>query len=205
MEETFTLLPIQVDPQSKTPSCPSMPDLNSHFAKLHSLHRNLLSLPSETHATPPPPVPIAPARSAQIQKMREQGNNMLRKASPSSPGPAEEAIKLYGFGIKMALDRPLWEPAGLVKDEASLLFANRSQAHMTVGHWPEGAADAETSVEMKRTANGKAWWRRGKCLMEMGRWHEAREWVKEGCGIEGNDGELGSLGREIEAHFHKEA
>lgn len=51
--------------------------------------------------------------------------------------------------------------------------------------WPEAAADAECSVECKRTGNGKAWWRRGKCLCEMGRWREAGEWVESGLEVEG--------------------
>ena len=46
--------------------------------------------------------------------------------------------------------------------------------------WPEGAADAACSVEMKRAGNGKAWWRRGKCLLEMGRKEEASRWCEEG-------------------------
>ena len=60
----------------------------------------------------------------------------------------------------MALERPGWEPAGLVREEAALLFANRSQAHMRAQMWAEGAADADASVECKRGGDGKAWWRR---------------------------------------------
>lgn len=75
---------------------------------------------------------------------------------------------------------------------------------MHAGMWPEGAADAKCSVELKRgqPGNGKAWWRRGRCLVEMGRWEEAREWVREGLeGEVGNEAELGALGREIERWF----
>ena len=136
--------------------------------------------------------------------MREQGNVSLRKSTASNLSLAHEAVKLYSYAIDMALGRPPWEPAGLVREEASLLFANRSQAYMTTGQWAEGAADAETSVWLKRAANGKAWWRRGKCLVEMGRWADARQWVKEGVTVEGTEGELGGLGREIDAHFKNE-
>ena len=101
----------------------------------------------------------------------------------------------------MALGRPGWEPAALVRDEASVLFANRSQAYMAASAWAEGASDAATSVELKRAGNGKAWWRRGRCLCEMGRWEEARAWVEEGLEVEGNEGELVGLRKEIEGRL----
>lgn len=101
----------------------------------------------------------------------------------------------------MALGRPAWEPAQLVREEAGVLFANRAQAYMAAGMWAEGASDGATSVECKRGGNGKAWWRRGRCLVEMGRWEEARAWVGEGLEVEGNEGELGGLMREVERHL----
>lgn len=203
MDETFTLLPLQIDPSSKALSAPSLPSLSSHLATLNTLHRTLLSLPAENHATPPAPLPTNPKRSAQIAKMRDQANSLLRKSSPAS---AHEAVKLYTYAIEMALGRPGWEPAGMVREEAGLLFANRSQAYMAVQMWPEGASDAENSIGLKRVGNGKAWWRRGRCLVEMGRWEEARTWVREGVEVEGGGegaGELASLGREIEAEMGK--
>ena len=91
-----------------------------------------------------------------------------------------------------------------MKEESSLLHANRAQAYMGVQMWPEGAADAGTSVELKRTGNGKAWWRRGRCLVEMGRWEDARVWVDEGGEVEGNEGELKELAKEIKRHMDRE-
>lgn len=201
-DETFTLLPLTIDPQTKSISStlPQSTTLTTALQALNTLHRTLLSLPDETHQTPPPPMPIPPKRSAQVQKMREGGNTSLRKTTPQNPtAPAHEAIKLYTYGIEMALQRPGWEPASLVREEASVLFANRAQAYMAVQNWAEGASDAATSVELKRGGgNGKAWWRRGKCLVEMGRWEEAREWVLEGLEVEGNEEELRGLLKEIE-------
>ncbi|KAI4177656.1 MAG: hypothetical protein LQ343_000119 [Gyalolechia ehrenbergii] len=195
--ETFTQLPLTIDPTSKSLSS-SLPHLATPLTNLHTLQRTLLSLPSQI---PPPPLPTNPKRSAQIQKMRDQGNVSLRK-NPTKP---TEAIQLYTYGIEMALGRPGWEPSQLVKEEASLLYANRAQAYMAAGMWPEGAADAESSVECKRSGNGKAWWRRGKCLVEMGRWKEAKEWVREGIEVEGEkEGELVALGKEIARHEEEE-
>ena len=213
-EETFTLLPLTIDPSSKAISS-STPTLSETLTSLNALHRTLLSLPEEAKTTPPPPLPVAPKRSAQVQKMREGGNAALRKATTtttSSAGggggnantPAHEALKLYTYGIEMALQRPGWEPASLVREEASALFSNRSQAYMALGLWAEGAADAATSVELKRgPGNGKAWWRRGKCLCEMGRWEEAATWGAEGGEVAGGDNaeELRALGAEVEARL----
>ncbi|KAL8713695.1 MAG: hypothetical protein Q9220_002221 [cf. Caloplaca sp. 1 TL-2023] len=191
--ETFTLLPLQIDPTSKALSSP-LSHLSTSLTSLTSLQRSLLSLPSQI---PPPPIPTNPKRSAQIQKMRDQGNASLRK-NPTNP---TEAIQLYTYGIEMALGRPGWEPMQLVREEAALLYANRAQAYMMGGMWPEGATDAMCSVECKKMANGKAWWRRGKCLVEMGRWKEAREWVSEGLEMEGDkEAELVTLAKEIERH-----
>ena len=199
MDSTFTLLPLHLDPTTKTLSSPSADStLSSELLGLNALHRLLVPLSSQT---PPAPLPVNPKRSAQIQKMREQGNASLRKGNPPA---IHEAIKLYTYGVEMALGRPSWEPSGLMKEEASLLYANRAQAYMGVQMWPEGAADAGASVELKRTGNGKAWWRRGRCLVEMGRWEDARAWVDEGGEVEGNEGELKELAKEIEKHMDRE-
>lgn len=196
-DQIFTLLPLTLDPSTKALSSP-LPELEPLVNQVNTLHRALVPLPSQT---PPPPLPTNPKRTAQIQKMRDQGNNALRRSATAAS--AQEAIKLYTYALEMALGRPGWEPANLVREEASGLFANRAQAYMTAAMWPEGAADAQCSVEMKRgPGNGKAWWRRGKCLVEMGRWAEAREWVQEGLRDDANnEAELGALARDIERYF----
>ncbi|KAG7005227.1 hypothetical protein G7Y79_00021g050940 [Physcia stellaris] len=188
MDSTFTLLPLTMDPSSKAISSPSLstdPALTTALSNLNTLHRTLLSLPSTpgqaSNTTPPPPAPVNPKRSAQIQKMREQANTALKKAG-GNPAMAQEAIKLHTFALKLALTRPAFEPTSLLREEASQLYAQRAQAYMAASQWPEAAADAACSVELKRQGNGKAWWRRGRCLVEMGRWEEARRWVEEGRG-----------------------
>lgn len=196
MDQTFTLLPLTLDPSTKAVSSP-MAQLTPLLDNLTTLHRALVPLPSQT---PPAPLPTNPKRTAQMQKMRDQGNTALRRSA--TPASAQEAIKLYTYALEMALGRPGWEPASLVRDEASGLFSNRAQAHIQAGMWPEGAADAKCSVELKRgPGNGKAWAQRGKCLVEMGRWEEARDWVREGLEMGGNETDLGALRREIERFF----
>jgi hypothetical protein len=96
----------------------------------------------------------------------------------------------------------------LVRDELSGLYANRAQAHMAQQGWPEGWIDAKSSVECKGVANAKGWWRGGKCLSEMGRWQEAKDWVERALEIEGKVGESGKellgLMVDIEAGLKRE-
>jgi translocation protein SEC72 len=193
--ESFTLLPIHIDPSSKAiqSSSPSRA-LQEELTALNALHRSLLTLDSPI---PPPPVPVNQKRSSQITKLRESGNAEFRK------GRHLEAIKMYGLGLQMALTRPLWEPSGLVRDEVAGLYANRAQAHMAVSNWVEGAVDAEASIEAKKAGNAKAWWRKAKCLMEMGRIEEAKEWVVRGLEMDGNEADLVGLLKEIEAKERK--
>ncbi|EJT76605.1 tetratricopeptide repeat domain-containing protein [Gaeumannomyces tritici R3-111a-1] len=198
--DTFTQLPIQLDPKSKALSSTSGGSraLDAELATLNQLHRSLLALETP-HPVPPPPIPVNPKRSANVSKLRDSGNSEFRKARYA------EAVKFYTLGVQMALTRPLWEPQQLVREEAAGLLANRAQCHMALRCWAEGAVDAEASVEAKRAGNPKAWWRRGRCLMEMGRLEEAREWVGKGLEMEGEENELVALLKEIDAKLAKEA
>ncbi len=193
MDETYTQLPLRMDPSSKAISSTIADDSNAalqdELVALNQLHRSVVGLES---AVPPPPVPVNPKRSAQINKLRESGNASFRKGSYA------DAIRMYTFGLEMALGRPPWEPAGLVRDEVAGLYANRAQAYMAMQSWAEAMVDAGTSVEMKRVGNAKGWWRRGKCLLEMGRLDEAKDWVGRALEFEGNEPDLVALMKEIE-------
>ena len=189
--DTFQQLPLQMDPQTKVISSSSTDSrLGEELDILNALHKSLQQA-GVPNSIPPPPIPVDPKRSAQIQKLKDAGNGSFKKSQYA------DAIKLYSLAIDMGLQRPLWEPNGLVREELSALYSNRAQAHMGMNNWPEGAIDAHCSVEMKRPKNSKAWWRRGKCLLEMGRVDEAREWVAEGLEIE-SEPELQALMEEIE-------
>jgi translocation protein SEC72 len=194
--ETFTLIPLQIDPKSKAISSlhPANKALEAELAALNTLHRSLHALDAP-HTVPPPPVPVNPKRSANLNKLRESGNAEYRKQRYA------EAIKFYTLGLQMALTRPAWEPSQLVREEVHQLYSNRAQAHMQLAQWPEAAVDAEASVEAKRQGNAKAWFRRGRCLVEMGRLDEAREWVARGLEFEGEEKELSELLREVESRL----
>ncbi|KAI5458491.1 hypothetical protein BGZ63DRAFT_391491 [Mariannaea sp. PMI_226] len=194
----FDLISLQLDSQSKQVSShTSSRALAAELEQLNALHRSILSLETPT-GTPPPPVPVNPKRSANVTKLRDSGNGEYRK------GKYPEAIKFYSLGIQMALTRPMWEPAALVREEVSGLLANRAQAHMALQNWAEGAVDAHASVEARWVGNAKGWWRRGRCLMEMGRFEEARDWVKRGLEVEGEEADLVGLLKDIEEKIKEE-
>src|ERR1700749_3894848 len=95
---TFTLLPLQMDPQTKAiSSTQSSKALTEELNTLNNLHRTLLTIDSPI---PPPPMPVHPKRSAQINKLREAGNGEFRK------GKHADAIRYYELGLDMALKRP---------------------------------------------------------------------------------------------------
>lgn len=194
MEDIIEVLPLELDAQTKAVSASRLAGnkaLQTELAALNTLHRTLLGLETASQV-PPAPIPVNPKRSAQVTKLRDSGNDCYRRSK------YDEAIKFYGLGLQMALARPPWEPQQLVREEVAALFANRAQAYMSLQRWAEGAVDAEASVEAKRVGNAKAWWRRGRCLTEMGRLDEAREWVSRGLEMEGEEAELKTLLGEIE-------
>ncbi|KAK0940249.1 hypothetical protein LTR29_008147 [Friedmanniomyces endolithicus] len=160
--DTFLQLPLTIDPATKAISSTDS-TLSADLDDLNKLHRTLLALETPQQ-TPPPPAPVHPKRSVQINKLRESGNASYKK------GDFSGAITLYNLAMRMASERPSWEASGLV--------------HMAQQNWAEGSVDAECSVELKRVGNLKGWWRRGVCLKEMGRTEEAADWVKTGLEFE---------------------
>ncbi|CAK7244210.1 MAG: hypothetical protein STHCBS139747_005745 [Sporothrix thermara] len=197
--DTFTFYPLRIDPKTKAlDSIEPTRALDAELTAVNQLHRALLGIEGGL-PVPPPPIPVNPKRTAQVNKLRDSGNAEFRK------GRYAEAIKFYTLGLQMALTRPVWEPPQLVHEEVATLFANRAQAHMATQGWAEGAVDAEASVEAKKTGNAKAWWRRGKCLLEMGRLEEAQEWVRRGLEMEGEEHDLLALRVEIQSRLEKAA
>lgn len=189
--DTYTFIPLILDEKAATISAPkeswSVKGIQNELPQLTSLATAMGG------GLPPPPVPVNPARSAAITKLKESANEAYRLKN------LPRALELYTVGIKAAKERPFWEPAGLVKDELAGLYANRAQCHMAMSSWPEGLIDAKLSTACKSGGNAKAWWRGGKCYMEMGRYEEAKEWVVKGLEVEGKEEDLVKLLRDIEA------
>ncbi|PYI01518.1 hypothetical protein BO78DRAFT_401266 [Aspergillus sclerotiicarbonarius CBS 121057] len=192
--DLFNQYPLHLDPTSKsisllptTNTSTSLPTpastITTELTHLNALHRSLISL--DPPNIPPPPLPVNPKRSGQITKLRDSANAAFRKSNHA------EATRLYTYAIDMAVGRPGWEPVTLAREELAGLYSNRAQAWMSQRKWPEGLVDARCSVESKPVGNVKAWWRGGRCLVEMGRWEEARGLVEKGLEIEGRGTEGG--------------
>ncbi|KAL1304430.1 hypothetical protein AAFC00_003427 [Neodothiora populina] len=200
--DTFTQLPLAIDPSTKAISTSSSTytsaALEAELTALNQLHRSFIKDIENPLGVPPPPVPVNPKRSAQITKLREAGNASYKK------GAYADACKMYTLALDMAAQRPVWEPAGLVREELSMLYGNRSQGYMARRMWAEAALDAFSATELKKVGNAKGWWRRANCLKEMGRLAEAGEVLREGIDFESAGGdkrgveELVMLFKEVE-------
>ena len=181
---------VTIAPSASKPSRSLQVELDA----LNDLHHKLISSEEGVLPTrvPGPPASIPPKRAQAVTKLRDQANDLYRK------GKHVEAQKMYTAGIEMARARPSWQPCAISREELGGLYANRAQAYMAVGQWAEGSVDAQTSAELRKMGNAKAWWRRGKCLMEMGRLEEASEWVRRALEIEGGEADLRELLEDIE-------
>jgi translocation protein SEC72 len=199
--ETFHQYALKYDAANDALSC-SDPSIAEDIEDLNRVHRGFLALENPAQV-PPPPANVNPKRTVQITRLKEAGNAAFKQ------GKIPESLKIYDLAIRMAGDRPPWEPAGLVREELFTLLNNRAAALMAQQEWPAAAGDAEASVELKRLGNIKGWWRRGQCLKEMGRLQEAEDWVRSGLEFEragpdrANIGELETLAKDIAKALNK--
>lgn len=191
--ETYNHVPLHIDPTSKTISASAPKSLDpatlTAIENLNSLHATLKTLETPNQI-PPAPVPVLPKRSAQIAKLRDSAQAAHRKAQFA------DAARLWTFAIEMAGSRPAWEPAGLVREELSALYAGRAAAGIAQQRWVEAYKDAQMSTECKAgpavgpqgqrgPGNTAAWVLGSRCLGEMGRWGEVVEWLERGVEVEG--------------------
>lgn len=195
--ETYTHLALQIDPQSKQISTSSSDKaLKDVVASINSLHSQLKNLET-TNNVPPPPLPVNPKRSAQLQKLRETAAASARK------GQFADASRVLTIAIDMAASRPGWEPIGLVREELALAYMSRSAAYVDQQMWVEGLKDAEASLECKRgpqtapngekvPGNPQSFLLGGRCLSEMGKWGDAMKWYLRAIDTEGPDNRFGS-------------
>lgn len=192
--DTYTHLSLHLDPATKILSTTKTSDtqLQDILKNINSLHNQFKNLETANHA-PPPPLPVNPKRTAQLTKLRESAKQSVQKNDYSG------ALRLLALAIQMASDRPAWEPAGLVREELALCYMERANVHVLNRDWVEGFKDAECSTECKRgvqqapngqrvPGNPRAFVLGGKCLVEMGKWDEAVEWLTRGIELEGADG-----------------
>ncbi|KAJ8102135.1 TPR-like protein [Lipomyces tetrasporus] len=193
MDSPEALLPIIFNEVTKHVAL-SEQDLTPSRAKeiheLNSLYRDLVALNADV---PPPPNQINGRLNDQVRKLKDAGNASYKKSQYS------DAVRMYSLAIEMALKRPPWEASGFAREELSVLYSNRAQAHMSTGAWGDAMVDADTAIYLKRNFP-KAHYRKGKCLQHMGRLHEAKaayELGLESGGADGSDAELKSSLAEV--------
>ena len=191
--DTFELLPLSIDPQTKAVSLASQQQdskLADELATLNTTHRAFQTLDPPSLLAPPPPTPVKPQRTHNINRLRESALTALKRQQQSSsdtivPANQNDAIRFFTLAVEMATQRPGWEPAGLLREELSSLYNQRANAYLTSARSPADALiDAKLSLECKKSSNPAAWVRGTRALKEMGRLVEAREWAEQGIDVE---------------------
>jgi translocation protein SEC72 len=207
--ETYTHLPIHLDPQTKQLEILSSDkSLQEAIANINKIHTTFKSLETPNNI-PPPPMQVNQKRSAQIAKLRDSARASHQK------GQKADAVRLLGVAVDMAAGRPSWEAAALSKEELAFMYASRAGANGESQNWPEALVDAECSIKCKpgpgqgpngeRTpGNARAYILGAQALMEMARWQDAAEWLERAVEIEGKDGPDGAelMRRLMEARRH---
>ena len=83
--ETYTHLPVHIDAASKQVSVTSSDRaVQEAIATVNALHVSFKTLET-ANSVPPPPVPVNPKRSAQINKLRESAGQVRRRVSTKMP------------------------------------------------------------------------------------------------------------------------
>ncbi|ETN43738.1 uncharacterized protein HMPREF1541_02897 [Cyphellophora europaea CBS 101466] len=188
--ETYNHLPVHIDPSTKAVSVNSSDKaVQDAVALVNDLHTQFKSLETANNI-PPPPVPVNPKRTAQINKLRESAGQSAKK------GNNAEAVRLLTFALDMASARPDWEPVGLKREELAICYLARAAANAELREWVDAWRDAQCSTECKKgpsqtpqgqriLGNPKAFTIGGKALLEMGRTEEAVQWLEKGVETEG--------------------
>merc|ERR1712098_413317 len=121
--ETYNHLPVHIDPSTKAVSVNSSDKaVQDAVALVNDLHTQFKSLETANNI-PPPPVPVNPKRTAQINKLRESAGQSAKK------GNNAEAVRLLTFALDMASARPDWEPVGLKREELAICYLARAAAN----------------------------------------------------------------------------
>ncbi|CAD6888132.1 unnamed protein product [Tilletia laevis] len=173
----FRPVPLQFNPETGTLDSPIL-----DLSVLNALIRSIASLPKEI-PIPPPPNVLPPQRSMAITKAKDDGNAAYRKKDWLN------AIRMYTLAVDVAASRPLWESNTVARDELSVCLANRSAAFAAVDDWIGALCDADALIKLKRNWS-KGHYRKGKALIGLNRYPEARESFQLGLQFEPDNPDL---------------
>lgn len=90
---------------------------------------------------------------------------------------------MYTMAANIASTRPPWEAAIISREELSTVLSNRSASFAAMGDYVGALVDADAVIQLKRPWS-KGHFRKGKALMGLGRFGEAREAVMLGAEFE---------------------
>lgn len=180
IDDQITLVDLVLDPTSTVPirlaptsststtSTTAFPSsiTQADLSRVNELAMLLLAKPGMLF--PPPPMPVPNVLSQHINKAKEDGNTHFRA------GNVPESIRLYTLSADLASRRALYESNAYARDELAVTLCNRSAAYAQTGEWINSLVDADAVILLKRPWT-KGHFRRGKALMGMKRYNEARE------------------------------
>ncbi|KAL7414173.1 hypothetical protein BDY24DRAFT_386083 [Mrakia frigida] len=205
-DEPFTPLPFTINRTEHSLSLPpdfvSSPSLvqgdpspQEILDGINSLAKLFKTAPPQ--AIPPPPQKIDQGRSAQVVKLKDEGNAKFKARS------YDQSILLYSASLAVASQRMPWEASGIFKEEMSTVLCNRSAAYGAMGDWPASYADADAVVKMKRPWS-KGHFRKAKALLGLSRPQDALTAINLGLEYEPSSIELLAFRDEILAALKAE-
>ncbi|WFD32494.1 hypothetical protein MSPP1_003542 [Malassezia sp. CBS 17886] len=155
------MMPFSVDPGTGLVQAPG-----HDMSLLNMLARWTKMLPAQA-PFPPPPGIIQTKITEAFANAKDQGNALFRKQDYKG------AINAYTTSLAIASSRPLWEASQVVQEEISVALANRSAAYAAAGAFIEALCDADAVTKIRRPW-GKGHFRKGKALVGLARFEEAR-------------------------------
>ncbi|RUS13537.1 hypothetical protein BC937DRAFT_95156 [Endogone sp. FLAS-F59071] len=145
---------------------------------------------------PPPPNAVNPNINGHVNRLREDGNKFFK--ADNFP----EAVKLYSMAVDMSWSRPLWDPMAfqIVREELTPVLSNRAAAYTSMNKFVDALVDAEMVTKLKKEWS-KGWFRKGKALMGLKRYSDARAAYEAGLEFEPESTELNKAIEEVEKAF----
>jgi translocation protein SEC72 len=123
--------------------------------------------------------------------MKDEGNNLYKL------NKTREALSKYNMAASIAVQRPAWESAAILREELSTVVSNRSAALLELGDYLGALVDAETVISIRRQWP-KGHFRKAKALVALGHIEEAKDAISLGLQFEPNNTELSGYMLELD-------
>lgn len=162
---------------------------NVDFTALNRVSKILVTNP--TLRCPPPPTVVQQKLSQAVTNMKDEGNNLYKL------NKTKEALSKYNMAASIAVQRPAWESATILREELSTVVSNRSAALLELGDYLGALVDAETVISVRRQWP-KGHFRKAKALVALGHIEEAKDAISLGLQFEPNNTELSGYMLELE-------